>query len=334
VLASPSVIRVHHLTHRFGTNEVLHDIGFEVGQAEIFGFIGPNGAGKTTTIRAMATLLEPSSGRIEIAGIDVGLEPERVRSKIGYMADHAGVYAKLTVDEFLAFFAAAYGLDIGTAVDRALELTDLRAARGELSGTLSKGMRQRLQLAKTLLHDPEVLVLDEPASGLDPRARIEMRNLFMRLRAAGKTIFLSSHILTELSDVCTSVGILEKGQLLAYGPIADIAQRAGDKQPVPAAEGTAHAMRGEAPRKPTERMMKLRTLGSAEPARQILEGKAEVSTIRVSGDQLTLRVAGDDRAVAEMVRCLVQGGIGVIGIEPERDELETVFLELTKKGES
>ncbi len=125
---SAPVIRVQHLTHRFGPNEVLHDIGFEVGRAEIFGFIGPNGAGKTTTIRAMATLIEPSSGRIEIDGIDVGLEPERVRSKIGYLADNAGIYAKLTVDEFLAFFAAAYRLEVARAVDRALELTDLECA--------------------------------------------------------------------------------------------------------------------------------------------------------------------------------------------------------------
>jgi len=332
VPVSAPVIRVQHLTHRFGPNEVLHDIGFEVGRAEIFGFIGPNGAGKTTTIRAMATLIEPSSGRIEIDGIDVGLEPERVRSKIGYLADNAGIYAKLTVDEFLAFFAAAYRLEVARAVDRALELTDLGASRNELAGTLSKGTRQRLQLAKTLLHDPDVLVLDEPASGLDPRARIEMRDLFVRLRAAGKTVFLSSHILTELSDVCTSVGILEKGQLLAYGPIAEIAQRLGRR--VPAPESAVPSMLAETLAARGRRAIKLRTLGSAEAARQHLESQPDVSSVRASGDQLTFQLAGDDGVLAELVKRLVQAGVGVVGIEPERDELEAVFLELTKKGET
>jgi ABC-2 type transport system ATP-binding protein len=332
VPVSAPVIRVQHLTHRFGSNEVLHDIGFEVGRAEIFGFIGPNGAGKTTTIRAMATLLEPSSGRIEIDGIDVGLEPERVRSKIGFMGDNAGVYAKLTVDEFLAFFAAAYRLDVAPAVERALELTDLGASRDELTGTLSKGTRQRLQLAKTLLHDPDVLVLDEPASGLDPRARIEMRDLFVRLRAAGKTIFLSSHILTELSDVCTSVGILEKGHLLAYGPIAEIAQRLGRREP--AVESPVAASRTETTPKPPRRAIKLRTLDGGETARTILEAEPEVFGVHASGDQTTFQLAGDDRVLAELVKRLVRAGVGVVGVEPERDKLEAVFLELTKKGDT
>ena len=180
MLHAPTAIRVQHLSHRFGATEVLHDIGFEVGEGEIFGFIGPNGAGKTTTIRAMATLLEPTAGRIEIGGIDVALEPERVRPRIGYMADQAGLYPKLTLDEFLAFFAAAYRLP-AQAVDTALDLTGLTELRDELSGNLSKGMRQRLQLAKTLLHDPAVLILDEPASDLDPRARIALRDLLLYL---------------------------------------------------------------------------------------------------------------------------------------------------------
>jgi len=322
VLSSP-VIRASHLSHRYGSTEVLHDISFEVGRAEIFGFIGPNGAGKTTTIRAMATLLEPSSGRIEIGGIDVGLEPERIRPIVGYMADQAGVYPKLTVGEYLAFFAASYRLNPTHAVDAALDLTGFGAARNELCGTLSKGMRQRLQLAKTVLHDPEVLVLDEPASDLDPRARIEMRDLFMRLRDAKKTIFLSSHILTELSDVCTAVGVIEKGRMVAFGPIAEIGlhlERRGAGPTAPLAEAIVKTRR-----------FKIRTLGPADAAARSVAGMAAVSVVRASADQLVVALTGGDEVLAALVEHLVEARLGLVGVEPERDELETVFLELTKK---
>ena len=319
----PPVILARHLSHRFGTVEVLHDINFEVARGEIFGFIGPNGAGKTTTIRAMATLLDPWSGHIEIDGIDVGLEPERVRPRIGYMADQAGIYPKLTVDEYLSFFAAMFGLDIQQAVDRALDLVGLGAARGEMSGTLSKGMRQRLQLAKTVLHDPEVLVLDEPASDLDPRARIEMRDLFLRLREAKKTIFLSSHILTELSDVCTSVGIIEKGHLVASGPVARISEELERK-----ARGN-DARAGEV----KTRRYKIRTLRPADMALTALSGVAGVSVVRASGDVVIVAAGGDERLAAAVER-LAREGLGVVGVESERDELETVFLELTSKEKS
>jgi ABC-2 type transport system ATP-binding protein len=331
VLPATTAIRVQHLSHRFGANEVLHDIGFEVGEGEIFGFIGPNGAGKTTTIRAMATLLEPTAGRIEIGGIDVMLEPERVRPKIGYMADQAGLYPKLTIEEFLAFFAAAHRLE-PSAVDAALELTGLTEMRRELSGTLSKGMRQRLQLAKTLLHDPAVLILDEPASDLDPRARIAMRDLLLYLSARRKTIFLSSHILTELSDVCTSVGIIEKGRLLAHGPLAEITRQIGSSPSAPPAPGATREgqvpVRGRLPGK----SIKLRTLGPMEPALQLLQRTSGVLGVHAAAGHLCVRLDGGDYLVAEIVRLLVASGIGVVGVEPERDELEAVFLELTRTG--
>jgi ABC-2 type transport system ATP-binding protein len=324
VLDTSPVISARHLSHRFGATEVLHDITFEVGRGEIFGFIGPNGAGKTTTIRAMATLLEPSSGKIEIDGVDVGLEPERVRPIIGYMADQAGIYPKLTVDEYLAFFAAMYGLDPTLAVDRALDLTGFGPARGELAGTLSKGMRQRLQLTKTVLHDPRVLILDEPASDLDPRARIEMRDLFLRLRAAGKTVFLSSHILTELSDVCTSVGVIERGRLVAHGPIARITQELGRS----AAGATLAGATAPRPRR-----FKVRTLRPLDTAPHALEG-LDLAELTAAGDQLTVGVTKGDEELAGVVERLVRAGLGVVGIEPERDELEAAFLELTSKDKS
>ena len=329
---APTAIRVQHLSHRFAANEVLHDIGFEVAEGEIFGFIGPNGAGKTTTIRAMATLLEPTAGRIEIGGIDVALEPERVRPRIGYMADQAGLYPKLTLDEFLTFFAAAYRLS-PRAVDTALELTGLTELRNELSGNLSKGMRQRLQLAKTLLHDPAVLILDEPASDLDPRARIALRDLLLYLSAQRKTIFLSSHILTELSDVCTSVGIIEKGRLLAHGSLAEITQQLGAAPALaPPADSSAGGAETSTRERPAGRTIKVRTLGPLEPALHLLERTSGVIAVHTSGGCLFVHLDGGEHLVAEIVRLLVTSGIGVIGIEPERDQLEAVFLELTRKG--
>jgi len=214
-LSAPApAISVRHLWHRYGSLDVLKDVSFDVAPGEIFGFIGPNGAGKTTTIRIMATLLEPTAGSVHIDGHDAALDPDEVRKIIGYMPDHAGVYERITVREFLDFFADAYRIPELGVVDAVIELTDLTKLSDRLVATLSKGMKQRLQIARTLLHDPKVLVLDEPASDLDPRARIEVRDLLLELKELGKTIFLSSHILTELSDVCTSVGILERGELV------------------------------------------------------------------------------------------------------------------------
>ncbi|MCE7893057.1 MAG: ABC transporter ATP-binding protein, partial [Sorangiineae bacterium PRO1] len=224
-LIEPPAIRVRHLWHRYGSMDVLRDVSFEVGHGEIFGFIGPNGAGKTTTIRIMATLLDPMAGRVEIDGIDVSVDPDQVRRIIGYMPDHAGVYDRITVREYLEFFADAYRVANIGVVDAVIELTDLGNLQDRLVAALSKGMKQRLGLARILLHDPKILILDEPASDLDPRARIEIRDLLLELRELGKTIFLSSHILTELSDVCTSVGILERGKLVVAGPIGQIAER-------------------------------------------------------------------------------------------------------------
>ena len=328
-MRAPAAIRVQHLSHRFGAAEVLHDVGFEVGEGEIFGFIGPNGAGKTTTIRAMATLLEPTAGRIEIGGVDVGLEPERVRPRIGYMADHAGIYPKLTVEEFLTFFAAAYRL-APRAVDVALELTGLVELRHELAGSLSKGLCQRLHLAKTLLHDPEVLILDEPASDLDPRARIAMRDLLLYLSSAKKTVFLSSHILTELSDVCTSVGIIEKGRLLAAGPIAEITRKMGAA--APPGPGAAPGGAQESVAMARGKTIKLRTLGPLDPVAYLLTRTSGVLGVHVTAGYLVVRLDGGDALVAEIVRLLVASGIAVVGVEPERDELEAVFLELTRRG--
>jgi ABC-2 type transport system ATP-binding protein len=328
-------IAVRHLWHSFGRGHVLRDVSFTVAPGEIFGFIGPNGAGKTTTIRTLATLLEPSAGVVEVDGIDVTLDPVAVRRILGYMPDHAGVYERITVREYLEFFAAACGAR-PAVVDAVLELTDLGELSDKLVASFSKGMRQRLGLARVLLHDPKVLVLDEPASDLDPRARIEIRDLLLELRRLGKTILVSSHILSELSDVCTSVGILEKGRLLAAGPMDRItsaleARRAAAATPSagppdPAAPPDAlRAASGE------RRRLRIRVLGEAAAAARAIPVAPPLDTLDVAaGGWLTLHHYGDDRFVADTVQRLVLAGVRVVAVEPERNELERIFLEVTK----
>jgi len=341
-------IRVRHLSHRFGARDVLRDVSFDVPHGEIFGFIGPNGAGKTTTIRVMATLLEPATGRVEIEGLDVSIDPDKVRRVIGYMPDHAGVYERITVREFLEFFADAYQVLDAGVVDVVLELTDLGKLDGRLVAELSKGMKQRLQIARILLHDPKVLILDEPASDLDPRARIELRDLLLELRDLGKTIFLSSHILTELSDICTSVGILERGQLIVAGPISAIGEElarrgriaaAGAQSAVPVglpnSGGSLPApvvtLGGVAVPAAARKRLKLRVLGDSRVVAPLLAGGVGVHAVEPSpGGLLTVDYSGDERFVADVVRHLVGQGVGVVGVEPERNELERIFLEVTR----
>lgn len=331
--------------------DVLRDVSFEVGQGEIFGFIGPNGAGKTTTIRVMTTLLEPMAGRVEIDGLDVTLDPDKVRKLIGYMPDHAGVYDRITVREYLEFFADAFHVESANIVDTVMELTDLKKLQDRLVVTMSKGMKQRLQLARILLHDPKILILDEPASDLDPRARIEIRDLLLELRSLGKTILLSSHILTELADVCTSVGILERGRLVVAGPIHEIAERLQYQQAaVEAGHARPHAQASLPPPSARtgaggftpggvpipaavvqRRRVRLRVIGSPENVPAFLRGGPGILDVELDArGTVTVTHSGDDRLVADMVRHLVTNNVPIIGVEPERNELERIFLEATR----
>ncbi len=339
-MSARPAIRVRHLWHRFGGMDVVRDVTFDVGEGEIFGFIGPNGAGKTTTIRVMSTLLEPMAGRVEVDGHDVTLEPEAVRKIIGYMPDHAGVYDRITVREYLEFFSEAYGVP-PDVVDVVLELTDLKKLEERLVATMSKGMKQRLGLARILLHDPKILILDEPASDLDPRARIEIRDLLLELRSLGKTIFLSSHILTELADVCTSVAILEKGRLVVAGPISEIAERMRARGPVSQRRPASAAGADAAPPVITAagvplpdqavHRVKVRVIGDAHGVLRLVIGGPGVQGAQVtSPSQLTVSYQGDERFVADMVRHLVAQGVPIVAVEPERTELERIFLEATR----
>jgi ABC-2 type transport system ATP-binding protein len=248
------------------------------------------------------------------------------------MPDHAGVYERVTVREYLEFFADAYRVptagDTYAVVDAVMELTDLTKLQEKLVATMSKGMKQRLQLARTLLHDPKVLILDEPASDLDPRARIEIRDLLVELRAMGKTVFLSSHILTELADVCTSVAILERGRLVVSGPIHEIAQRLQAPPPAPAPAPEAQQI--PAPQIPT-RGAKIKALAPPEAVAASLTGMPHVYKVSPGpGGTVVVTYAGDDQALGYIVRAMVMANIPVAGVEPERNELERIFLEVTK----
>jgi ABC-2 type transport system ATP-binding protein len=305
------VIHVQHVSHWFGKMQVLRDVTMHIPQGEIFGFIGPNGAGKTTTIRMMATLLEPDDGRVLVDGIDVVDAPSEVRKVLGFMPDSFGVYDRITVQEYLEFFAAAHGIALAQrtkTIEAVMELTELGGLRDRLVAAMSKGMKQRLAIARTLLHDPKVLILDEPANGLDPRARIEMRTLIEELQRLGKTILLSSHILTELSDMCTSVAILERGRIVAAGSVDAIG-------------------RGLTP----DRGVKIRLLAPPEDIEARLgKGPSVLGVERDPDGSFRVKYSGGDEALAEIVAFAVKDGLRVVRLEPDQNDLERIFLEVTK----
>lgn len=223
------MIEIRNLTKRYGSLTAIDNLSLSLGKGEIFGFIGPNGAGKTTTMKVLACLLKQDSGEAFIDGCDTRKDGDRIRRVIGYMPDFIGVYDDLTVDEYLQFFAAAFQIPRArrrSIVDNVLDLTDLASKRHAMVESLSRGMTQRLGVARVLIHDPKVLLLDEPASGLDPRARIEMRSLLTELGKMGKTLIISSHILSELGEMSTSIGIIERGKLLYSGTMKDALNKA------------------------------------------------------------------------------------------------------------
>ncbi len=333
-----AAIEVEGLAVRYGEVAVLSDVTFHVDPGHVFAFVGANGAGKTTTLRALAALLLPDRGTIRIAGVDARRDPEGARRQLGYMPDHAGVYERTTVCEYLAFFAGVQGIGDARVAD-VLAMTGLEGVSERDVSALSKGMKQRLQLARVLLHDPSVLVLDEPASDLDPRARIELRDLILSLRRAGKTILLSSHILAELADVSTHVGILEAGRMVAFGPIDAIGAKARAlRAPDAATVNAPYRVAQDAPR-----AARVRVLGSSARALAILTASPGVRDAVAHGVALaddrervttfSVRYA-DERSLGRAVKALSEADVLVCAVEPEGSELERIFLELTRGGEA
>jgi ABC-2 type transport system ATP-binding protein len=304
------MIETIDLTKKYGDFCALESLDLRLAQGDLFGFIGPNGAGKTTTIRILSTLLAPTWGEAYVCGHSIYTQPREIRRAIGYMPDIFGVYDDMRVIEYLEFFAAAYRI-AGPArrqvAERSLELVDLVPKRDELVTSLSRGMTQRLGLARVLLHDPQVLLLDEPASGLDPRARIEMRGLLKRLQGMGKTILVSSHILPELADICNRVGIIEYGRLLACGDVQDLLAQ----------------VRG----RPT---IRIQVTGSPEAAARTLERCPEVAAVTVRDGEVVAALADGVADRSPIAARLVAEGHGILSLREQEVNLETAFLEFTR----
>lgn len=309
------IIETHGLVKRYGKLTAVDDLSLQVPRGAIYGFVGPNGAGKTTTMRILTTLITPTAGDAYVAGYSVTKYPREVRRAIGYMPDFFGVYDDMKVWEYLDFFAACYEIperERPALINDLLTLVDLAHRRDDMVEKLSRGMKQRLSLARTLAHDPEVLILDEPASGLDPRARIEIRELLVEMARMGKTIFFSSHILADVAEICTHLGIIESGQMVTQGTVEEIR-----RQLLPTREIT------------------ITLLDRADDAKEALGHIEGVSNIRELPDEhgrrrLRVDFGGDDAGMSELLRALSSRGIPVVNFSEETRDLEAVFMRATK----
>ncbi|UYZ11507.1 ABC transporter ATP-binding protein [Brevibacillus sp. WF146] len=304
------MIETVHLSKRYGSLRALSDLNLRIEQGKVFGFIGPNGAGKSTTMLILATLLEPTEGQAFVCGYDVMKEPAAVRQSIGYMPDFFGVYDNLTAREYLDFYAGAYKIPASkrtALIADLLELVNLSNKADAYVDSLSRGMQQRLGLARCLVHDPEVLILDEPASGLDPRARIELREILKQLRAMGKTILISSHILPELAELCDEIGVIEQGRLIACGALDDVSVRA----------------RGIT-------LMLVRTLTNRHQAGRVLSQCPLVKDLEEQEDGFRFRFVGGEAEKAGLLQELVDAGAAVTYFGESSENLEAVFLAITE----
>jgi ABC-2 type transport system ATP-binding protein len=304
------MIELRNFTKVYGEFVAVANLNLNIAAGEMFGFIGPNGAGKSTTIRFLATLLRATAGEGVVNGHSVTGDPIGVRKSIGYMPDNFGVYDGMKVWEFLDFFAVAYQIPIDRrkgVIGDVLELLDLTHKRDDFVNGLSRGMKQRLCLAKTLVHDPPVLILDEPASGLDPRARLEVKALLKELRNMGKTILISSHILTELADCCTSIGIIERGQLLLHGPIEKVYRQI---------QGNRH--------------IEVRFSGDLDQGVSLIRSDPKVLNVELNSRSCAVELAGNDVDVQRLLRQLVAADVGVISFAEKEPTLEDVFMLVTK----
>lgn len=305
------MIETRNLTKRYGNLIAANDITLRLEAGDVFGFIGPNGSGKTTTMRMIATLLNPDHGEAYVCGKSIYTEQEEIRRLVGFMPDFFGVYDDMTVIEYLEFFAAAYrinGPQRRRVCEDKLELVDMAFKRDAMVNELSRGQTQRIGLARTLIHDPQVLLLDEPASGLDPRARIEIRGLLKRLGEMKKTVIVSSHILPELADVCTRVGMIEKGHMIVDGNVADVMRKARQRI-----------------------MLNIAVRERPEDAARLLEQCVCVEAVTVGKNQiLEVTLTPDTEDYSDLPSALVEAGFALRLFREEEVNLETAFLQLTQ----
>lgn len=309
---APSVpaVQTHGLSRMYGSLAALSDLNLTVNRGDLFGFIGSNGAGKTTTLRILSTFLTPSAGSAHVLGHDVVREADAVRHVIGYMPDFFGVYKDMEVTEYLDFFGACYKIPSAQrekTVKDVLELVGLTEKQGALIGALSRGMQQRLGLARVLIHDPQLLLLDEPASGLDPRARIEMMAILQELQRLGKTIIISSHILSELQTLCNRVGIIEKGKLIYSGPVQGVRDQMSQG-----------------------RVIWVRVSTDQSQAVELLRTRPEIAEVSTIDGEIKITLAGEDTDHSVVADVLVRGGARLLELREDEIGLEEVFMRVTR----
>lgn len=303
------MLKIHGLKKKFKNFQALNGLDMEVEEGALYGFVGPNGAGKTTAIRIITGLLLPDEGTVEIAGKDVLKYRDEVKDDFGYVPDEFGMYDNLKVSEYMEFFASCYGYSGLVARNRCRELLEqvkLDDRADAFVDSLSRGMKQRLCLARALIHDPKLLVLDEPTSGMDPRTRMEFKELLKELCADGKTILVSSHILSELSQMCTDIGIIDAGKIVLSGNMSEILQKVNDSNP-----------------------LLIKVYEHRDAAIRLLKEEPAVKTIAIREDDIAVRFHGGHRAEAELLKKLVESGIPVSGFIREQGDLESIFMQIT-----
>lgn len=299
---------INNLVKSYGKFKAVDNLSLEIGKGHIYGFVGANGAGKTTTMRIVAGLLKPTSGSVVVAGMDILKYPASFKNKIGYMPDFFGVYDDLKVTEYMDFYAGVYGIEKSQRAnlsDELLELVNLSEKKDFYVDNLSRGMKQRLCLARSLIHNPELLILDEPASGLDPKARVEMKEVLKELKDLGKTIIISSHILPELAELCTSIGIIEKGKMVVSGTVEEIMQKTSQKK-----------------------VIRVKVLGELEGAVKMLKEQPSIGAVNVHNDYLEADFHGTNEIMAEILKTAIKNEIPVVSFSEVDRNLESVFMHL------
>lgn len=310
------MIEIKGLTKKYGSFYALNDLNLSLSEGTVFGFVGANGAGKSTTFSILSTLLQPTAGDAFINGKSVKNDPHEVRKQIGYMPDFFGVYDQLKADEYLDFYGASYGIlaaKRAELIPQLLELVNLTHKRYEYVDVLSRGMKQRLCLARSLIHDPKVLILDEPASGLDPRARVEMRDILKQLKSMGKTILISSHILPELAEMCDEIGVIDGGRLIAHGSVSDIqAQLKG------------------------ERLISVKLKGLTDRAMRFFEEDPFVSGLEQHEEthMITFKYRGSEDDQMRLLKHALDEQLSILSFAEQETDLEDVFMEITKGVET
>lgn len=306
------MIEIRNLTKTYGSFEALKNVNLSISKGTVFGFVGPNGAGKTTTMSILATLLAPTSGSAKVGGFEVTEQPHEVRKRIGYMPDFFGVYDQFKTTEYLHFYGASYGIPRAERehlIPQLLELVNLSDKKDAYVDSLSRGMKQRLCLARCLVHDPEVLILDEPASGLDPRARIEMREILKELKLMGKTIIISSHILPELAEMVDEIGVIEHGRMVAQGKVSEIQNRLR-----------------------VTRVLHIRVMDRVQELVQRLRDELHVSQVLQDENGVQVHFGGGDAEQSQLLGGIIHAGFQVVSFQEAQTNLEDVFLEITKGG--